>query len=90
MRYKIKKNVSTKSRTSEKGYALIVVLIFLCLGTLVLTPLLSYMTTGLKVGAIYQENALELYAADAGINDSLWYTQYGDFESLLGSIMVTT
>lgn len=73
-----------KSGRGEKGYALLLVLILLFFGSLVVSPLLGYMNTGLKTGMIYQENVFELFAADAGINDGLWYAHYGDLESQLG------
>jgi len=81
----IVKNVLKRFHKEEKGYALVFVLVFLLFGGLVIPPLLSYMNTGLKTGIIYKENQFELYAADAGINDSLWHTQYGDLQSLLGA-----
>ncbi|HUV56562.1 MAG TPA: hypothetical protein VMV84_04950 [Dehalococcoidales bacterium] len=51
---------------SEKGQALILVLILLLLVSLVITPLLSLMSTGLKTGQVFEEMTYELYAADAG------------------------
>ncbi len=65
-----------KLARDEKGYALIVVLILLLLGSLLIPPLLGYMTTGLKTGLVYEKKTNELYAADAGIEAGLWRIKY--------------
>jgi hypothetical protein len=46
------------------------------LGGLIIAPMLSYMSTGLKVGKeVYEDRMYEFYAADAGVEDALWYLQ---------------
>lgn len=57
---------------NEKGQAFILVLILLLLGGLIIAPLLSYMSTGLKAGMMYENKMMELYAADSGVEDALW------------------
>ena len=64
--------IENKLVRGEKGQAFILVLIFLLLGSLIITPLLSYMSTGLKTSHVYEEGNFELYAADAGVEDALW------------------
>ena len=56
----------------EKGQALILVLVLMLIGGLITSSLLSYMSTGIKTGTVFQKKTEELYAADAGINDALW------------------
>ncbi len=65
-----------KLARDEKGYALIAVLILLLLGSLLIPPLLGFMTTGLKTGLMYENKTDELYAADAGIEAGLWRIKY--------------
>lgn len=56
----------------ERGQALLLVLILLVMGSLLLPPLLSYASTGLKTGQVYEKKMHELYAADAGVLDAAW------------------
>lgn len=69
---KMMKIAWNKSIRDETGTVLILVLILLVVGGLIITPLLAFMGTGLKAGQVYEAKADELYAADAGIEDSLW------------------
>jgi hypothetical protein len=57
---------------SEKGQALVLVLILLLVGALIIAPLLAFMGTGLKAGHLHEVKMDELYAADAGIEDAQW------------------
>ena len=61
-----------KSIRDEKGQALILVVILLLVGTLIITPLLSFMGTGLIAGRVYEERMEEVYAAEAGVEDAIW------------------
>lgn len=61
----------------EKGQALVAALILLVVGALLITPLLVYMNTGLTSGGVYERRAVELYAADAGVEDAVWKIQQG-------------
>lgn len=51
---------------------MILALILLVVGVLIITPLLSYMGSGLKVGQVYEKNMDEFYAADSGIELGMW------------------
>jgi len=56
----------------ESGQAFVLVLILLLIGGLMLTPLLGFVSTGLKASQLYEQKTDELYAADAGVEDALW------------------
>jgi hypothetical protein len=62
----------------EGGQALILVLILLLLGGLMLPPMLSLASTGLKAGQLIEQKTDELYAADAGVEDAIWNTRTPD------------
>jgi len=62
----------------EKGQALVMVLILLLVGGLISGPLLSYMGTELNTGEVYEMRTVELYAADAGVEDAVWKIQQGE------------
>ncbi len=70
--------VAPNKSVNEKGQALILVLILLLVGALIITPLLSYMGTGLKTGQVYEKKTDGLYAADAGVEDALWRIKYSE------------
>lgn len=66
--------------------ALIAVLLLLVLGAVLITPLLGLMTASLKAGQMHESRLGELYAADAGVEDALWYLQNDTrLQSLPGS-----
>ncbi len=69
---------------NNKGQALPMVLILLLLGGLIISPLLMLAGSGLKTGKVYEEAAVELYAADAGVEDALYklISSYTPLESL--------
>jgi len=62
----------TKVLKSEKGQALVVVLILMVLGGLLIIPCLNYTATSLNTGQIHKETMALIYAADAGVGDALW------------------
>ena len=66
---------------NERGNILILTLIFMLVGFLTVTPLLMYMGTGLKTGQIFEQRYGQLYAADAGIEDSAWQINYNHVET---------
>jgi len=67
----------THLRKGESGQgALAIVIILLMLGAIILTPLLVFMSTGIKAGGVYESKVQEFYAADAGIEDGLWQIKY--------------
>jgi len=58
--------------SQEKGTALILALLLLVLGSLIIGPLLSFMSTGIKTThGVYHQKAYELYAADAGVRHAM-------------------
>jgi len=61
-----------KLATDEKGQALILAVILLLVGSLIIVPLLGFMSTGLIAGQVFEKKMGGLYAADAGIEDALW------------------
>jgi len=62
----------------EKGAALVLALILLLVGGLIAAGLLSHMGAGLLAGEIYERRTVELYAADAGVEDAIWKIQNND------------
>ncbi len=62
----------TKVLKSEKGQALVVVLILMVLGGLLIVPCLNYTATSLNTGQVHKETMALIYAADAGVGDALW------------------
>ena len=72
----MKKHILSKLKTDQRGQALLIALVFMLLGSLIVTPLLSHMATGLKTGKeVYEKRMDELYAADAGVEDALYQLQ---------------
>jgi hypothetical protein len=71
--------------SGQSGQALILVLIFLLLGSLTLVPALAHVSTALKTGVKYEEKTNALYAADAGVEDAIWQIKYDGLESKFGS-----
>jgi len=65
---------------NEKGQALVAVLGFLVIGGLTIAPLLAYMSTGLGAGQVYEEDMVEFYAADAGVELALWNLMSGELD----------
>ena len=68
-----------KLAAGEKGQTLIIVMILMLVSALVIAPMLSHVSSGLKTGKeVYEERMKLFYAADAGVEDALWYLQYED------------
>jgi hypothetical protein len=63
-------------QNSEKGQLLILVLVFMLLGSVIITSLMGLMSTSLKTGTTYDNKSETLYAADAGIEDAMWQIKY--------------
>jgi Tfp pilus assembly protein PilX len=68
----------------ESGQALILVLLFLLLGSLMLVPALDHVSTALKTGIRYEQKSDALYAADAGIEDGIWQIKYDGLQPKFG------
>ncbi len=73
---KIGRFLRSRRSSGEAGQALILVMIFLILGSLTLVPTLTHISTAIKTGEVYEKNTDELYTADSGIEDSLWRIKY--------------
>ena len=61
----------------NRGQAMIAVLVCLCLGGLIIVPLVSYAGTSGKSISLKKASVQGLYAADAGIEKVLWALKYG-------------
>jgi len=62
--------------SGEKGQTLIMVMILMLISALIIAPMLSHVGSGLKTGKdVYEERMKLFYAADAGVEDALWYLQ---------------
>jgi hypothetical protein len=70
------KSVLKKLIGDEKGAALVMALILLLVGGLISAALLGHMGTGLLTGEVYDTRAAELYAADAGVEDAIWWISH--------------
>ena len=70
------KNRKLEGMNRQRGQALILVLIALALGSLIITPTLNYVSTGLLETRISKQQLLEQYAADAAVEYGLWQLQY--------------
>lgn len=57
----------------QRGLALPIVLILLVLGGLLVVPALQYSSTSLKHHGVTERKAKELYAADSGVEDALYW-----------------
>jgi hypothetical protein len=71
-----RRNFLSHLTSQETGQALIIVLIFVLLGSLTLIPTLAYMRTALKSGVSYENKSKEFFTADAGIENGLWRIKY--------------
>jgi hypothetical protein len=77
-------NFTLKRLADESGHALILVLLFLLLGSLMLVPALDRLGTALKTGVRYEQKTDSLYAADAGIEDGIWQIKYNGLQPKFG------
>jgi hypothetical protein len=69
----------------EKGQALMLTLLLLLIGSLIVTPVLGLMGTGVKSGRVYEQKDNEIYAADAGVEDAMWRIRNDTMDDLLGA-----
>lgn len=89
------KKILNKLIRNEEGQVFVLALILLLVGGLILAPLLSYMSSGLIVGQVHEENMKQFYAADAGIEYGIWDVMNDDlgvpdFELNGSNVVVTT
>ena len=59
----------------ERGQILPTVLVLLILGALLIIPALDYGSTSLKANQVTEKKAMELYAADSGVTDAVYWLQ---------------
>jgi len=60
----------------EKGQVLIMVMAMMLVSALIITPMLVHVGSGIKTGSmVYEERVKLFYAADAGVENALWYLQ---------------
>ena len=64
-------------RTSERGYALILVLILLAVGALLIYPTLRFAFTSGKLKQLHSTMLMEQYAVGAAAEHAMWKLQYG-------------
>ena len=60
----------------QRGQALILVLIALAVGSLLITPTVRYVNTGLLETRISEDQLLQQHAADAAVEYTLWQLKY--------------
>ena len=70
------KRIVSNRKTSQRGHTLIMVLILLLLGSLIITPFLSHLTTGTRTSLEFERKTHEFYAADSGIQDGQWQIRF--------------
>lgn len=58
--------------SSEKGYALPIVMIVILVGALVVPPFLGHTSSSLIASRVYGQEINAEYAADAGIEQAIW------------------
>ena len=78
------RNIKKSRENSEKGQALLFVLVLLLVGVVIVTSSLIYMGTTLKTNQVYVTNTTSLYAAEAGIQDGIWNVRYQTSSDLNG------
>jgi hypothetical protein len=77
-------NKTSTRKNGEKGQALILVLVFLLLGSLTIVPVLDHLNTALKTQTMYEEKAGSFVSADSGIEDGIWRIKYNGLQALFG------
>jgi len=77
---------STSKRTNgQRGAALLLTLAALSIGSLIITPTIKYVYTGMATAEIAEEYTLDQYAADAALEYALWQIKY-DPDGLLDGL----
>ncbi len=68
----MRKKTLNKFKADEKGQALIIVVLLMLVSALVIAPMLSHVSTGLRTGReVFEEKMYGQYAADSGVEDAL-------------------
>jgi hypothetical protein len=79
----VRKMKLNKLVKGEKGQALIIVVLLMLVSALVIAPMLSHVSSGLKSGKeVYEERMQLFYSADSGIEDGLWQVENEQLETL--------
>ena len=68
--------ICRKKLKNESGQVLVVVLVLVLLSSIMIAPLLTFMSTGLKTGLVFENKTAAFYAADAGIEDGVYLIKY--------------
>ena len=74
-----------KTAEREEGVAFVLVLILLMLSGLLIAPVMSLMSTGIKTDAVYADKTNALYAADTGVRDAIWQLKNSNYVPALGN-----
>ncbi len=82
---KTKRPTLKKFKKNENGAILLLTMVFMIIVTLMLVPLLTFSTTGIKTGNTFDDKADALYAADAGIEDAKWQIKYDQLSGKFGT-----
>ena len=70
------RNVVRATVRNQRGIILPLILVFLALGLLLLTPMLGLASTSLTTGGVYQNKAVEQHAADGGLERGIHFLKY--------------
>ncbi len=65
-------------KKGESGQVLVYVTIIVALAALIITPILQFTYAGHQSARVREERTLELYAADAGIEDAMYQIKHAD------------
>lgn len=74
----MKKSMFDKAKQEETGAALVIALIVLFVGALLIPPLLNLSTTGVMTERVFENKTRHLYAAEAGVENSIYMIMNGD------------
>ena len=75
--------MNRRKKNGERGSAFILVLIALALGSLIITPTLSRVGTGLVSSRVSEDILLHQYSADAAAEFALWQLKYDGLGEVL-------
>ena len=68
---KLRRMLTHPGKNESGQGVLAIVLLLLMLGAIILTPLLVFMSTGVKAGQVYESKLQEFYAADSGVEAAM-------------------
>ncbi len=80
----------SKRLRSQQGQALVIALIFLAIGALTLPPLMMLMGSALVQGTTFENRTASLYAADAGVEQAIWYLDPANSPLISGGLPMHT